>query len=117
MRPSPRSTLLGLARAGRVGLLWLALALAAAHSIAAWHSYSHDPAEGATQSLDQKHAASDICGVCVAVAGLGGGATASPTWHLERFAQPAPEPVRVAAPHPAPRRCPYAIRAPPVLFA
>ncbi len=117
MQSSPSTTLHGLARAGRAWLLWLALALAAAHSLAAWHSYSHNLAEGDVYSLGKKQAASEACGICIAIAGIAGGTPAAPSWQPERFAQPAPDPTAVATPHPAPQRRPYAIRAPPTFTA
>jgi hypothetical protein len=117
MRPTLGSTLRGLARAGRVWLLGLALAVVAAHSLAAWHLYSHDLAEAAAQSSGKKPAASEVCVICIAIAGIGGGAPAQPTWQPERFAHEAPLPVRPAVPHLAPQPRPYAIRAPPILTA
>jgi hypothetical protein len=117
MRPTPGSTWHGLARAGRAWLLWLALAVVAAHSIAAWHVYSHGLADEAAQASGKKHAASDTCVICIAIAGIGGGVPAQPTWQPERFAHEAPLPVRPAVPHRAPQPRPYAIRAPPILTA
>jgi phosphatidylglycerophosphate synthase len=117
MRPTLGSTLPGLARAGRAWLLWLALAVVAAHSLAAWHVYSHGLAEEAARFSGKKQAASETCAICIAIAGIGGGAPAQPTWQPERFAHEAPLPVRCPVPHLAPQPRPYAIRAPPVLTA
>lgn len=106
-----------MARATRAWLLWLALALAAAHSLAAWHAYTHSIAETANRSSDKQHAAADPCGLCVAVAGIGGATGSQPVLHLHQFEQQAPLPMRPAARPQLPQRQPYAIRAPPVLAA
>jgi hypothetical protein len=106
-----------MARATRAWLLWLALALVAAHSLAAWHAYTHSIAETASRSSDKQHAGADPCGLCIAVSGIGGAAAAQPMLHLHRFAQQAPLPMRSAARQQLPQRQPYAIRAPPVLAA
>lgn len=106
----------GMARATRAWLLWLALALVAAHSLAAWHPYTHSIAESVGQSSGKQHAA-DPCGLCIAVAGIGGAPTAQPMVHLHQFTQQAPLPMRPAARQQLPQLHPYAIRAPPVLPA
>lgn len=116
MRSSPRlAPSHGLAHATRAWLFWLALALAAAHSMAAWHAYSHSIAESAAASPDKQHVVSDPCGLCIAVAGIGGGAGAQPALKLQQFAQEAPPSAHPVAQQQAPQRRPYAIRAPPFL--
>lgn len=106
-----------MARATRAWLLWLALALVAAHSLAAWHAYTHGIAETPSRSSDKQHAGADPCGLCIAVAGIGGGPTAQPMVHLHQSAQQAPLPMRPAARQQLPQLQPYAIRAPPARAA
>lgn len=103
----------GLAHATRAWLFWLALALAAAHSVAAWHAYTHGIAESIPASADKKHGASDPCGLCIAVAGIGGAPGAQPTLQLQQFEHEAPLPARAVVQQQAPQHRPYAIRAPP----
>jgi hypothetical protein len=105
-----------MARATRAWLLWLALALVAAHALAAWHPYTHSIAESVDRSGGKQHVA-DPCALCLAIAGIGGGPTAQPTLHLHQFAQQAPLPMRPAVRPQLPQLQPYAIRAPPVLTA
>jgi hypothetical protein len=104
-----------LVRAGRTWLLWLALALAAAHSFAIWHAYSHSIAEAASDPYKSKHSAGLAhCGLCIASAGIDGAAPAQPML-LPRLAQQVAHTARFTAPPPAPQRRPYAIRAPPTV--
>lgn len=98
-------------------MLWLALGLAAAHSVAAWHVYSHTPLSPPDRASHHAHSVPDACAVCVAVAGLGGPVGAAPAWQLPHATQPqpAPRPQLDRPQPPAPR--PYAIRAPPSLLS
>jgi hypothetical protein len=100
-------------RMPRTWLLWLALLVAAGHSLATWHPYTHTPLELAGQSGKQ-HALS-ACDVCLtAAAALGAAPPAVPPAIASPLAGPAIRPLPSAAlPH-APVRRPYAIRAPPL---
>src|SRR4051794_32918025 len=114
MTITPRSsTPQGTSRVARTWLLWLALALAAAHSLATWHAYSHSPAETAQSSSVEKHAGSAICGLCIAVAGIGGASPEPPSLAVPVLDGQAPLPVPHVAQSPALPDRPYAIRAPP----
>lgn len=58
-------------------LSWLvgfALLLPAAQSVAVWHAYSHGLQNATGQQEDRQAPHSEICSVCLAAAGLGGGA-------------------------------------------
>ncbi|MEP6789749.1 MAG: hypothetical protein ABI907_00170 [Ramlibacter sp.] len=118
MRFPPQPALLqAFSRFARQGLLWLALALAAAHSMAVWHSYSHSIAE-ASDLRGGKHQAGSHCGLCMAATGIGGAAPPPPVMaQLPRLEQHHPCPAGAVALAVAPQRQPYAIRAPPVLSA
>jgi len=100
-------------RAPRTWLLWLALLIAAGHSLATWHPYSHTISELAAQAAGKQHALS-ACDVCLtAAAALGAAPPAVPPALALPMAEPALQPLPQAAlPH-APLRRPYAIRAPP----
>ena len=102
-------------RAARVWLLWLALALAAAHSLAALHAYSHSIAEAADRSSSKEQGAGEPCALCIATAAIAGAPPAAPVLHLHRFAVAPPVPASPAARHESLQRQPYAIRAPPAL--
>ena len=115
-RPAQLDTTRHLARAARTWLFWLALALAAAHSIAAWHTYTHSPAEEAAASHD-KSAGDAACALCLAVAGIGGAAPGPSLATLHLSAADAPLPAYAAPEQPATPRRPYAIRAPPLLLS
>jgi len=104
----------GMGRAARGWLLWLALALAAAHSMATWHAYTHSPAEAAQSSSTEKHAGSAVCGLCIAVAGIGGAAPGHSSIAMPVADGQAPLPVAHVARHPSLQHRPYAIRAPPL---
>ena len=104
-----------LARAPRAWLLWLALVLLAAHSLATWHPYSHTAAEVAGEELDGKHQIElTDCNLCLAgAANLGSAPPMVSALLPPRLAPQAPTPMRMASVQPAPSRQPYAIRAPP----
>jgi hypothetical protein len=100
-------------RAPRTWLLWLALLVAAGHSLATWHPYTHTINELAAQSAGKQHALS-ACDVCLtAAAALGAAPPSLPPALALPIAQPALQPPAQAAVAHAPVRCPYAIRAPP----
>jgi len=106
-----------LARVSRTSLLWLALALWAAHSVATWHPYSHAPAQAATAG-GKRHVDLADCGLCLAgTANMGGAPPMDLAALLPQAAPDSPQPVRMAFAHPAPARQPYAIRAPPAQAA
>lgn len=101
-------------RAARAWGLWLALVLAAAHSVLVWHAFSHEPTGRATSRNDQQLPA-EPCALCVGVASIGGAAASSPTQQLHEFAQQAPAALPEHQHLTAPQRRPYAIRAPPAV--
>jgi hypothetical protein len=120
--PSPTMTpvarpAIAAARGARRWLLWLALSLAAAHCMAAWHVYSHSPAQQAERASKGAHAGADSCVLCVAAAGIGGAPAASPPWHVTAVSQPEPAPLHDLGRAQSPTARPYAIRAPPPLAA
>lgn len=114
MWPDHRPAFAAVLHGARRWALWLALALAVAHSIGAWHIYSH-PASPAPDRGGKSHAAADACVTCVAIAAIGGAPSTPAQWHL---ATPAPQALAalpaIAQPQPAPTG-PYAARAPPIL--
>jgi hypothetical protein len=115
MTPPARPAFAAAARGARRWLLWLALVIGAAHSLAAWHVYTHAPAPQAERSSKSGHAGPDACALCLAAAGIGGAPGAAPDWQPARLAQPAPASLPAdERPQLAPAR-PYAIRAPPLL--
>jgi hypothetical protein len=100
-------------RAPRTWLLWLALLVAAGHSLATWHPYTHTTSELAAQAAG-KHALS-ACDVCLtAAAALGAAPPMVPPALALAATEPALQPLPVAAMPHAPVRRPYAIRAPPL---
>jgi hypothetical protein len=107
-RPAFAAALRGARRWG----LWLAFVLAAAHSLAAWHAYTH-PASPAAERSSKSHAAGDVCAVCVAAAAIGGAPSSPPAWHLAALAPAAPARLATPAVPQAAAPRPYAIRAPP----
>jgi hypothetical protein len=101
-------------RAPRTWLLWLALLVAAGHTLATWHPYSHPVSELAAQAAGKQHALS-ACDVCLtAAAALGAAPPAMPATLALPLAQPALRPLPAVAVAHAPQRRPYAIRAPPL---
>jgi hypothetical protein len=117
MKPHEAGALDRVTRAARAWGLWLALVLAAAHSISVWHAFTHEPAERTTSRGDKQLAHAEPCGLCIAVASMGGAAAASPTLQLHQFAQQAPGPLPEHEDLTWPQRRPYAIRAPPVAYS
>jgi hypothetical protein len=101
-------------RAPRTWLLGLALLVAAGHSLATWHPYTHTTSELAAQAAGKHHALS-ACDVCLtAAAVLGAAPPAVPPVLAAPISEPALQPFSlVPVPHGAARR-PYAIRAPPI---
>lgn len=114
MWPDHRPAFAAVLRGARRWALWLALALAAAHSIGAWHVYTH-PVSPAGEGGARSHAVTDVCVTCVAIAAIGGAPSAPAQWHVAAPAPQAPAPLfATAQPQPAPSG-PYAARAPPLL--
>jgi hypothetical protein len=101
-------------RAPRTWLLGLALLVAAGHSLATWHPYTHTTSELAAQAAGKQHALS-ACDVCLtAAAALGAAPPAVPPVLAAPMAEPAPKPSSLATVSHAAARRPYAIRAPPI---
>ncbi len=93
-------------------LLWLALLLPMAQSVATWHGYSHG-LKASIQSDDSKPAQADHCELCLAAAALSAGAL--PSVHslpvsTTRHEQPV---LRVLGVWPSRTALAYRSRAPP----
>jgi hypothetical protein len=102
-------------RVARTALLWLALVLALAQTVAIAHAYTHVPGDTGTQSGSKHPGGLAHCDACIAAVALAGGAP-PPVPLL--FAAPAQQLPHVAAPAAhslAPQQRPYAIRAPPAI--
>lgn len=95
--------------------LWLALAIAAAQSLAAWHVYSHRPEVRTERAAKAGHVGTDTCVLCLAAAGIGGAPGPAPTWQAAPMASSGPPALPAVAPPPGAVARPYAIRAPPPL--
>jgi hypothetical protein len=111
-----RSARYRIARCSRQWLLWLALVLLAAHSVATWHPYSHSMAQSAGHADKKNPVDLADCGLCLAGTANHGGAP--PISGLPLPPQLAPHallPTRLPSVQLAPARQPYAIRAPPVI--
>ena len=104
-------------RFARMALLWLALLLALAQTVAIRHSYSHGPGESSSESGAKHRGGLAHCQSCIVAASMGGGAPPTVVLALAAFVgQPtpvSPPAVRLFAP----QHQPYAIRAPPVTLA
>jgi hypothetical protein len=114
MKPQQAGALARFTRAARAWGLALAFILAAAHSVAVWHAFTHEATERTSTRSGKQLAHAEPCGLCVAAASIGGAAATSPILLLRDFAQ---QPPGALAEHEhllAPERRPYAIRAPPV---
>jgi len=100
-------------RVPRTWLLGLALLVAAGHSLATWHPYTHTVGDLAAQASGKQHALS-ACDVCLtAAAALGAAPPSVPLALALPMAEPALQALAPAAVAHAPVRRPYAIRAPP----
>ena len=103
-------------RFARLALLWLALLLGLAQTVAIRHTYSHVPDE--TSSAAGKHPGGLAhCNACIVAASLGSGPPAAAA-----LLPPVPARVLPSVPTPVVRRLEppeqaYAIRAPPAAFA
>jgi hypothetical protein len=112
--PSHLPVLNRIVRTPRTWLLWLALVMLAAHSLATWHPYTHSPADQVGQAAGKHRMGLADCDLCLAgAANLGAAPPAVPMLLPPPMPQPAVQPARLALLPQAPARRPYAIRAPP----
>jgi hypothetical protein len=111
-RPSHLASLRGI-RFARLALLWLALVLGLAQTLAISHAYSHVPAELSAQSAGKHPGGLAHCESCIAAAAIGGAAPPPAPLLFADLAQAPPQLPAAAARHMAPQPLPYAIRAPP----
>jgi hypothetical protein len=111
-RPSPLASLRGI-RFARLALLWLALVMGLAQTVAVRHTYSHTTAETLAQNAGKHPGGLAHCESCIAAAAIGGAAPPSAPLLFAAAAQELPQFLALAAPHFAPQQRPYAIRAPP----
>jgi hypothetical protein len=101
-------------RLARVALLWLALVLALAQTVAIRHAYSHAPGETASSSSGKHPGGLAHCHSCIVAASVGGAAPPTSALLFAATQQQLPHVAEPVAQHAAPRQRPYAIRAPPV---
>lgn len=101
-------------RFARMALLWLALVMALAQTVAIGHASSHGPAETAGQSAGKHPGGLAHCQSCVAAAAFGGAPPPTPVLLLAATGRESPPAFAQPAQHTAPQQRPYAIRAPPV---
>ena len=106
-----------IARATRRWLLWLALVLLAAHSLAIWHPYTHRTIEAAGWVNGKYHIGLSDCDLCLAGTATVGGAPPPTPLLLPPQATPGPMVMRPPYVQHAPVRRPYTIRAPPIITA
>ncbi len=97
----------------RTALLWLALVMALAQTVAIGHASSHGPGETASQSAGKHPGGLAHCQSCIAAAALGSAPPPTAVLLLAAAGQQASAPFAQPAPHSAPQQRPYAIRAPP----
>ena len=99
----------------RVALLWLALLVALAQTLAVAHASTHGPDETPSQAAGKHPGSLAHCLSCIVAAAVGGAPPPASSVPIAIAAESAP--LRVAPPvsHAAPQPRPYAIRAPPVL--
>ena len=103
-------------RFARLALLWLALLLGLAQTVAIRHTYSHSPDE--TQSSAGKHPGGLAhCNACIVAASLGGGPPPAAALPLPASARVLPRLTTPVVWRLEPPYQPYAIRAPPVTSA
>ena len=96
-------------------LLWLALLLAIAQTIAIRHAYTHAPGEAPPTSQGKHAGGLAHCHSCIVAATLGGGALPATPLLLLAVAEQQPAIFAPAAEHASPQDRPYAIRAPPAI--
>ena len=96
-------------------LLWLALLLPLAHSAAIWHGYSHSAADAAGYADDKGLPLAAKCDLCLAAAGVSGGALpADPPRLSIAAARDEMPPAQVRSSWLAPPALAYLSRAPPL---
>ena len=100
-------------RITRLALLWLALLLAIAQSVAILHVYTHSPLETSTSSAGQHPGGLAHCNLCIVAASVAGAAPPTPALLLPALAHDVPPLAAQYAPQSAPHYPRYAIRAPP----
>lgn len=100
-------------RAVRVALLWLALVMAIAQTVAVRHAYSHSPDETTSQSAGKHPGGLAHCHSCIAAAAFGAAPPMAAALLLPDAAQHLPPTVTAAGQRVTPQQRPYAIRAPP----
>lgn len=104
-------------RVVRIALLWLALVMAIAQTVALLHAYSHSPDETSSQSAGKHPGGLAHCQSCIVAASIGGAAPPGPALLLPTLGQQLPQVVAPAREHLAPQQRPYAIRAPPPIVS
>lgn len=103
-------------RFARLALLWLALLLGLAQTVAIRHTYSHSPHE--TSSSAGKHPGGLAhCNACILAASLGSGPPPAAALLLPALARVLPKLTTPVVWRLEPPYQPYAIRAPPVTSA
>ena len=102
-------------RLARTALLWLALVLALAQTVAVSHAYTHSPTEAGTLSGSKHPGGLAHCDACIAAVALAGGAPPPAPLLFAAAAHPQPHGAAPAAQSLAPQLRPYAIRAPPAI--
>lgn len=100
-------------RFARLALLWLALVMVLAQTVAIGHGFNHSPAETAGQSAGKHPGGLAHCQSCVAAATLGGAPPPPPVLLLAAAGRQSPPAFAQPAQHTEPQQRPYAIRAPP----
>lgn len=96
-------------------LLWLALLLPFAHSAAIWHGYSHSAADAADYADGKGAPFAAKCDLCLAAAGVSGGALpADPPRLSMSAARNVLPPAQARSLWLAPPALPYLSRAPPL---
>jgi hypothetical protein len=116
MAPSPSSLALHRnSRLLRVALLWLALLVALAQTLAVAHASTHGPDETTAQAAGKHPGGLAHCLSCIVAAAVGGAAPPASALPLAVATHPAPLAVALAVFPASPQSRPYAIRAPPRL--
>ena len=102
-------------RVAPVVLLWLALLLATAQTIAVRHAYTHSPGEPSSTSQGKHTGGLAHCHSCIVAATVGGGAPPTATLTLLAVADHQLASSTRAVERCGPQNRPYAIRAPPAI--
>jgi hypothetical protein len=99
----------------RVALLWLAVVVALAQTLAVAHASSHGPHETTSQAAEKHPGGLAHCLSCIVAAAIGGAPPPAFAMPLAIPVDPPRTGVSLPVFHAAPQLRPYAIRAPPVL--